>query len=143
VGRRIFPFEPTWLDRRFQKAFSALHQEEQKRRRNELAALIKALKACTHPSTDPSLRPFRPSSYKGVARVPGQLIEYRLPGLFRVIVCYFSSDPVSGTEERILLVAATLTHNHDRLQRLIRQHRGGITTDYEPEPGEEDPPREI
>jgi hypothetical protein len=143
VGRRIFPFGPTWLDRRFQKDFKSLPSQDQQRRRSELAGLIRALGTCAHPSTDPTLRPFRPSSYKGVAKVPGQLIEYRLPGLFRVIVCYFTSDTGSGREERILLVAATLTHDHERLQRLIQQHRGDISTDYEPEPGEDGRSRDL
>ena len=45
------------------------------------------------------------------------LVEYRLSfeGL-RVIACHFDGRP------EILLAAATLNHDHDGIQRLLREH---------------------
>lgn len=132
MSRRIRTFEPTWLDRRFYKTYRKLKPAEQKRWQRDLAELLKALQACSHPATDPRLQRFRPSSYKGVTELPerGQLIEYRLSGLSRVIVCWFPSDPSTEEDDPILLVAATVTHDHERIQRLLRQHHRQITPDH-------------
>lgn len=132
MARTVRPFEPTWLDRRFHKSYRKLKPAEQKRWQQELPELLKALQVCSHPATDPRLRRFRPSSYEGVTGLPerGLLIEYRLSGLSRVIVCWFPSDPSIQDDDPILLVAATVTHDHERIQRLIRQHRRQITADH-------------
>ncbi len=116
-------FEPTWLDKEFEKAFKRLSADEKEARTEDLAALMEALRSCRHPVTDPSLARFKPGSYSGVIRLqPHQvLIEYRLRGLMRVIACYVrSSDETS--DDKIVLLAATLTHDHDRLKKLVRQH---------------------
>ncbi|HEY2739443.1 MAG TPA: hypothetical protein VGK45_13630 [Thermoanaerobaculia bacterium] len=43
----------------------------------------------------------------------------------RVIACYFEND------DRILLLTATLKHDHDRMQRLIKEH-GKSLAGYRP-----------
>ncbi|HEX4953239.1 MAG TPA: hypothetical protein VF017_07580 [Thermoanaerobaculia bacterium] len=119
----LVTFEPTWLDKEFEKAFKRLSVAEKESRMEDLAALMEALKGCRHPITDPDLARWRPGSYSGVLRLqPHQiLIEYRLRGLMRVIACHVRSS-AEGVDDRVVLLAATLTHDHDRLKRLVRQH---------------------
>jgi hypothetical protein len=56
----------------------------------------------------------------------GQLIEYRFPGVMRVIACCFES---SGEPARslVLLLTITLDHDHERMKKLIRQNAGEIS----------------
>ena len=121
-------FYTTWLDKHFKKAFRKLTARQQEERREQLAQFLEALQACNHPATDPSLQPWRPTSYQGVTRIQGdgRLVEYRFPGLMRVIGCYFEEQQPDRPIRQIILLAATLTHDHDRMKRLLRQHRGEI-----------------
>lgn len=48
-----------------------------------------------------------------------------MPGTMRVIACSFDDD------DRILLLTATLNHDHDRMQRLIKEHGKALAT-YDP-----------
>jgi hypothetical protein len=82
-----------------------------------LAELIEDLKSCKHPIQDPSLQKRRPTSYKGVTNVlGGHLVEYRLTKTMRVIACYFVE------RADILLVTATIKHDHERMKRVLRDH---------------------
>jgi hypothetical protein len=134
VARSVYPYLPTWLDRHFRKAFALLPAGDQEDCEQRLADLVAALRACSHPAMDPQLRPWRPSHYRGVTKLrEGHLVEYRfMPGTMRVIACYFDHD------DRILLVTATLTHDHGRMQRLIKEHGKALSMygpDDEPSEG--------
>jgi hypothetical protein len=101
-----------------------------------LADLLEAIRRCSHPVTDPCLRAWRPSHYKGVTKIrAGHLVEYRfLPGTMRVIACYFDD------EDRVLLLTATVKHDHDRMQRLIEEHGKAFALYREEREEEEDEP---
>jgi hypothetical protein len=117
VDRPIVPYEPTWLDRVFKKELGSLPAREQDTCIECLAELLAGLKSCKHPIQDPSLQRRHPTSYKGVIHVlGGHLVEYRLTKTMRVIACYF--------EERadVLLVTATIKHDHERMKRVLRNH---------------------
>ena len=121
MSRKIYPFEPTWLDREYRKNFAQLAPTEQEQTKQDLASLISALGECHHPTMDPLLGRWKPSSYGGLG-VPG-LYEYRLGPLSRVIVrC---TDVAQSGD--ILLVAATLVHDHERIKRLIAVHKQGLS----------------
>ncbi len=117
-------FGPTWLDKQYRKDFEKLRPAEQVRCREHLAELLEALQRCAHPVQDAGLKRWRPTPYRGIPKIKGEghLVEYRLPGLFRVIACYFEK-PGMSIPDVILLVAATLKHDHERLKRLIQGHR--------------------
>jgi mRNA-degrading endonuclease RelE of RelBE toxin-antitoxin system len=117
VGRPVVPYEPTWLDKTFQKELNSLNSSEQGKCTRLLAELIDALKSCRHPTQDSNLQKWHPTSYKGVVAIKGgHLAEYRLTGTMRVIAFYFED------RETILLVVATIKHDHDRMKRLLRDH---------------------
>lgn len=128
MPRVVRVFEATWQDRHFRKALEKLRPEERAQRAGQVAALVKALQVCTNPVTDPALQPWRPSSYRGVAQVRGggQLVEYRFPGIMRVIACCFegSGDP---RRSLVLLLTITLDHDHERMKKLIRQSAGDVS----------------
>jgi hypothetical protein len=118
VSRPVIPYKLTWLDQRFRASLNALPPGKKAACTQRLAELLAALKECDHPINDPSLRTWRPSTYYVAGyRPPCRLVEYRLPFEgFRVIACYFGSKP------EIFLAAATLTHDHAELKRLLREH---------------------
>lgn len=128
MSRVVRVFEPTWQDRHFRKALEKLRAEERKQRAGQVAALVKVLRVCANPVTDPALQAWRPSSYRGVIQLKGggQLVEYRFPGVMRVIACCFDS---SGEPRRslVLLLTITLEHDHERMKRLLRQNVGEIS----------------
>jgi len=121
VPRPVYPFLPTWEDRRFKKELSKLSAEARDGILEEISALIDALAECRHPTKDGTLRPYKPSPYRapGMKREP-RLYEYRLSGVARVIAGWVQDG------EAILMVAATLTHDHSRLVRLLKQHRSDL-----------------
>jgi hypothetical protein len=128
-------YRPTWLDRSFKKALQKAPPRERERRERDLGDLLIALQGCFHPTLDPSLQRWRPTAYKGVARIEGfQFVEYRLPRLMRVVACYSEVENPDRIA-RIILLTATLTHDHERMKRLIRKHRGGLQEYSEEEPG--------
>lgn len=91
------------------------------------------LRECRHPIKDPQLGRWRPSPYRGVVKVKGgHLAEYRLTSTMRVIACYFED------REDILLVVATIKHDHERMKRLLKEH-GRAFLSYSEDPGVEDP----
>jgi hypothetical protein len=118
VGKSVIPYKPTWLDKNFKKDLEALDSGRRSQCLGDLADLISGLQRCTHPVLDPVLARWRPSPYKGVVKVaPGcHLAEYRLTGTMRVIACYFD------IREDILLLTATVRHDHERMKRLLREH---------------------
>lgn len=127
MARAVLPYEPTWLDKHFRKALSQLPVAEQRDCASRLADLVSALKECGHPIKDPRLAQWRPSPYNGVVRIRrGHLAEYRFRGtLMRVIACYFDERP------ELLLVTATLTHDHDRMKRLLKEHGSNLESYFD------------
>lgn len=120
LSRELRPYEPTWLDRQYRKALRVLPPEEQEASKKELGDLLEALQTCQHPQKDPALARWKPTPYSGQG-VPG-LCEYRLGPRARVVArCV---DPAPG--QPILLVAATLVHDHERIKRLIATHKKRI-----------------
>lgn len=128
-------YRPTWLDRSFNKALKKTPTREREKRVQDLGDLLEALQSCTHPTLDPSLQRWRPTAYRGVVEVEGiQFVEYRLPRLMRVIACYSEEENPGDAVTRIILLTATLTHDHERMKRLIRQHRSDIQETAQREP---------
>jgi hypothetical protein len=120
VNRRVYPFDPTWLDREYRKAFEALNEEEQDETRQQLTLLLSDLAACRHPCQDPNLARWKPTPYPGVG--VSALYEYRTAQLGRVI----ARCPDVSPQGEVLLVAATLTHDHNRIKRLIVANKSAI-----------------
>lgn len=128
VSREVRTFSPTWQDRHFRKSVERLSPEARNERALQVSSLVKALQECANPVTDPRLRPWWPSTYKGVIRVQGgHLVEYRFPGVMRVIACCFDSTALPSCQGLVLLLTVTLDHDHDRMKRLLREHSGGIS----------------
>jgi hypothetical protein len=131
VARQVRPFLPTWQDKRYVKELKRQSPRDRKAIEKDLAELLATLRGAADLATDPDLARFKPTAYRyrGVPqlRSPGaQLYEYRLHGLTRVIVCHFVSHPAVGGEELVLLLAMTVSHDHERLVRLIREHRSSF-----------------
>ncbi len=124
MARHVHFFQPLWFDRHFKKSLKALSTSEQDRRLQEISGLIQALAECRHPCTDPMLASWRPSAYH-VSRVTG-LFEYRCRFPLRVIARWIEPHPPDEPEGAVLMVAATLAHDHERLQKLIAGRRGEI-----------------
>ncbi len=121
MPNRIVRFR-TWADREFRKDYKKLSKKARDLCEQHIEALIWALARCNHPAFDVELKKYRPSSYRVRQSGAGKLLEYRLPGLLRVIVCYFEEESV------ILLVGVTLTHDHERLRRLIERNQTEFAT---------------
>jgi hypothetical protein len=124
LAREIRFFEPTWADRDSKKALRKCTSEQQEAWLEEIAALIRALSSCRHPATDPQLAPWKPTAY----RVPGlkgvELMEYRCRYPLRIIARWV--HPQGPSAEVVLLVAATLSHDHERLRDALERHRSAI-----------------
>jgi hypothetical protein len=119
----IRTFEPTWLDRRFRKDYERLSASEKQRRQVEMEALFAALAGCRHPTSDPDLQRWQPGPY----RISGlsDLYEYRCRYPLRIIVRWITpSEQVPAGA--VLLVAATLAHDHERIKLLIERSRQEI-----------------
>jgi hypothetical protein len=54
------------------------------------------------------------------------LVEYRFPGVMRVIACCFDGHADATYQGLVLLLTITLDHDHDRMKRLIRQSSAAI-----------------
>lgn len=131
MARQVRPFLPTWQDRRYGKDLRRQSPRDREAIEKDLAELLGNLRIAADLATDPSLARFKPTAYRyrGLPqlRSPGaQLYEYRLHGLTRVIVCHFVSHAAVGGEELVLLLAMTVSHDHERLVRLIREHRSSF-----------------
>ena len=133
--RHVYPFKLTWEDKHYRKTLNKLNSKQQKKLLKEIAALIKALSNCTHPTSDPILQRWNPSPYKRVIKQSG-LYEYRLDKMTRVIACLIEvnpddeADPNDDNEvdEVVLMLTVTLTHDHERMRRLIQSQKGSIST---------------
>jgi hypothetical protein len=126
MTRPVRQSESLWFDHHFKKAFKKLPGPEQKKRLAELANLVEKLADCTHPILDPRLSPWKPSAYH-VPKVPHdkQLCEYRCTFPMRVIAQWIEpclEDP----EGAVLLVAVTLSHDHERLKEIISRNRSSL-----------------
>jgi hypothetical protein len=127
VGRAVYPFEPTWLDKNFRKALKKLRSAEDREQiLAQIEALLDALGQCRHPIQDPNLSRWHPTPYRGLKIPRGNLVEYRFPNLIRVVVCDFPGGVGGSREPTLLLLGVTLHHDHDRLMRLFKQHKKGI-----------------
>lgn len=127
MHRLVRVFEPTWQDRSFRKAIEKLNPRERDERAIQVASLVKVLQVCAHPVTDPRLQSWRPSSYRGVIQVKGgYLVEYRFPGVMRVIACCFDGGADAPYQGLVLLLTITLDHDHERMKKLIRQSSADI-----------------
>lgn len=122
MARLVREFEGTWLDKKFLKAFKKLAAGDQERFRKSLGELIDTLKGCRHPISDPNLARFRPTPYhRPFAPESGfALAEFRLGSVWRVIVAFKQPGTLESEVTDLLLVAATVDHDHDRLQALIQ-----------------------
>jgi len=123
MPRPVRFFDLFWSDRDFRKTLKGLSEQDREQRLKELAELVEALAACTHPTHDPILAGWRPSAYHVRKMTPDiKLFEYRCRQLFRVIARWIEpceEDP----EGAILMVAATLSHDHERLKEVIFRNR--------------------
>ena len=126
MARPVRQFEPLWLDHQFKRDFKRLPKPQQEKRLQELADLASALSTCRHPTHDPSLARWRPSAYH-VPKISSkiQLCEYRCDYPLRVIARWIEPSE-EEPEGVVLLVAATLSHQHDRLKEIIGNHRADL-----------------
>lgn len=123
MARDVRPFLPTWKDKRFAKALKALRPSEKDALADELAELIDRIAVCRHPIREPELKKFRPTPYRLNVGDDFLLAEYRLKSvkLGRVVAAFDRTDSV------VLLLAITLTHDHERIERMLKQHRRHLT----------------
>lgn len=126
MARPVRQFEPLWFDNHFKRDFKKLPKPQQEKRLRELADLAQELANCKHPLLDPRLVPWRPSAYH-VPKVPSEtrLCEYRCAHPMRVIAQWIepcAEDP----EGAVLLIAVTLSHDHDRLKEIIGRNRSSL-----------------
>ena len=121
MARQVRPFEGTWLDKKFAKAFKKLPATDKERFKKSLGELIDRLKECRHPILDPHLARFRPTPYhRPFAPESGfALAEFRLGNVWRVIVAFKQPGTLESESIDLLLIAATVDHDHDRLKVLI------------------------
>lgn len=117
--RDVHYYKPTWMDRQFAKALKKLDAKQRQKCLQWLELLTKALAVCTHPRNDPRLASFDPSPYDRVIKVK-DLYEYRKGNRVRAVACVRS--------EWALLLTVTVSHDHERMQRLLQQHRTEIAT---------------
>lgn len=113
-----------WRDRELKKAFQDLSELEQEERLGELEQLSNALATCRHPVTDPDLKRWQPSPYN-IPKVPIRLYEYRFRYPFRVIAGFLDPSELDP-DGVVLIVAATLSHDHKRLKDLIFRNRQNL-----------------
>lgn len=121
MPRTVRVSELFWNERELRKAFQDLSEAEQEERLGELEQLSNALAACRHPVTDPGLQRWQPSPYN-VPKVGMRLYEYRLRYPFRVIAGLLEPNE-QDVEGVVLIIAATLTHDHKRLKDVIFRNR--------------------
>lgn len=110
-------YEPGWNDRRWTKALRKLDAKQRERLEEALVALARDLAACKHPHLDPSLQRWSPTRWHAPKKKPGTWYEYRLgdrKNAARVIACHDHQNRV------LYLVARTVTHDHRRLDRIVR-----------------------
>jgi hypothetical protein len=124
MPRPVREFDLFWGDRDFKKSLQRLSEPDRLSRLLELTALVVDLAACNHPTHDPALQRWRPSAYhvRNVDSSQVKLFEYRCTYPMRVIARWIDPTP-EEPEGVILLVAATLSHDHERLKEVIRRNR--------------------
>ena len=126
MGRPVRYFEPLWFDHQFKKDLRKLPNPRQDKRLQELSALIDVLANSRHPTHDPALAAWKPSAYH-VPKIPPDILlfEYRCAYPLRIIVRWV--EPCDDEPEgAVLLVAATLSHDHQRLKEIISSNRKGL-----------------
>lgn len=123
MGRPVRVYEPLWFDHQFKKDLRKLSKQQQEQRLQEIAGLVAALADCRHPTHDPGLAAWKPSAYH-VPRVAPEirLCEYRCTYPLRIIVRWVAPSEAQP-EGVVLLVAATLSHDHQRLKEILGNYR--------------------
>lgn len=126
MARPVRELQSLWFDHRFKRELARLSPAEQESRLKELADLSEELAACTHPTHDQRLARWRPSAYH-VPKVPTdkRLCEYRCAFPMRVIARWIEASE-EDPEGAILLVAVTLSHDHERLKEIISKNRSDL-----------------
>jgi hypothetical protein len=122
LSRELRPFDPTWLDREYRKSLARLDDKAREQAVAELADPLTALQSCRHPVTCPTLAKWKPKPYS--VGITG-LYEYTLGPLSRVI----ARCQDAKADGSVLLVAATLSHDHPRIKRIIAEHKTRIKSD--------------
>ena|GEM_PF-3189933 len=122
--RKVIEHPQSWRDKQFRKEFRRLDRTAKESCSKDLRELIAALTSDAHPVLDPAFRKWRPSAYRS-SKIRN-LIEYPLTGTMRVIVRFFEASP-EREEEVVVLVAATLSHDHARLKRLIDRYKASLS----------------
>lgn len=132
MPRPVREFDLFWGDRAFKKSLQKLREPERKARLEELTDLVSVLTVCSHPTLDPRLQRWKPSAYhvRSVDSAQVRLYEYRCVYPMRVIARWIDPTPAEPLGS-VLLVAATLSHDHERLQEVIRKNRQDLA-DYLP-----------
>lgn len=116
--------ESTWLDRKWTKAIKKLPKRDAKRLEDSLVELIATLKQCSHPTLDPKLNRWSPSSYHGKTRANLTWCEYRLGDRQNKARAIAAQDSASGT---IYLVSRTVIHDHRRVGEMIKRFASEIS----------------
>ena len=126
MARHVRYFQPLWFDRHFKKSLKSLSSSEQDRRLQGISGLIQALAECRHPLHGPDACLL---AAQRLSRESHSLASLSTAAAFR----YASSpartnqpNPLDQPDGAVLMVAATLAHDHDRLQKLIAGRHGEI-----------------
>ncbi|HET9226986.1 MAG TPA: hypothetical protein VFR31_09985 [Thermoanaerobaculia bacterium] len=124
MPRPVREFDLFWGDRDFKRSLQRLSESDRQERLSELTELVRDLSDCRHPTHDPALQRWRPSAYhvRNVDSSQVKLFEYRCAYPMRVIVRWIDPTPEEPAGV-VLLVAATLSHDHERLKEVIRRNR--------------------
>jgi hypothetical protein len=126
MARPVRLFGPLWFDNHFKRELRRLPRPEQESRLQEIADLTHELASCRHPTLDPRLARWRPSAYR-VPKIPSEkrLCEYRCSFPMRVIARWIEPS-TEDPEGAVLLVAVTLSHDHERLKEIITKSRSEL-----------------
>jgi len=126
MPRTVRYLELFWNDKDFKKALKSLPEPEKQKRLGELVDLTAALASATHATHDPSLAPWKPTAYHVRKVGPDvKLYEYRCRYPMRVIARWIEPSE-REPEGSILFIAATLSHDHERLKEVIFRSREGL-----------------
>jgi hypothetical protein len=124
MSRGVWNHPKTWIDSTTVETFLSWSEPEQQKLFKEIGKLSTALKDCTDPLKDPTLKRFRPTSYHGAIDVD-DIYEYRLSGLTRVVA--------RVKPKWVLMLTITLSHGHDLMRILLKVHRETIAAFSPPE----------
>lgn len=133
MPRALYFSRQFWTERHFKKELDRLGEQAREAVLRDITELLECLKDAGHPATDPRLKRWRPYPYRSVIDTGGKglhLYEYHLRGLGRLVVVHYTAESRVGGD-CIVVQFASLSHDHPRLQSLIRQSKREIY-DWEP-----------